>query len=167
VHNVVFGKMARAYERVEMIERNPMESSHQHWCEVYGHYYQCGEDCVCICGLTMNGNDHTDCPVELRACPEHRAERERDVADAMSCEKQTEIVALCEEQDAVPPHCECGCSDIDPGEIVGWCLHCDHVYAEYTPSLQDWHFANHCPVAPETLKEAARTGLCKRAKVVE
>ena len=31
--------------------------SHRHWCEVYGHYYECGEDCVCICGLPMNGSD--------------------------------------------------------------------------------------------------------------
>jgi hypothetical protein len=35
-------------------------------------------------------------------------------------------------------------------------LHCDHVYANYTPELEDRHFANHCPDAPETLKEAAR-----------
>jgi hypothetical protein len=140
-----------------------MESSHRHWCEVYGHNYQCLEDCECICGLPMNGNDHSDCPVELRPCPEHKAEQERHMAEAMSGENQTEM-----EQDARPlPHCECGCSDTDPGKVVGWCLHCDHVYANYTPALQDQHFANHCPDAPETLKESARARLAKRAKVVE
>ena len=41
-------------------------------------------------------------------------------------------------------------------------LHCDHVYANYTPELEDRHFANHCPDAPETLKEAARARLVKR-----
>jgi hypothetical protein len=38
----------------------------------------------------MNGNDHSDCPVELRPCPEHKVEHERHMAEAMSCE-QTEI----------------------------------------------------------------------------
>jgi hypothetical protein len=45
---------------------------HRHFCEVYGHDWQCGEDCNClVCGLPMNGFDHRDCPVELRPCPEH------------------------------------------------------------------------------------------------
>jgi hypothetical protein len=84
------------------------------------------------------------------------------MAEAMSRKKQTEIEPLCEQQDAAPPHCECGCSDIDPGKVVGLCLHCDHVYANYTPELEHRHFANHCPDAPETLKEAARARLAKR-----
>jgi hypothetical protein len=97
----------------------------------------------------MNGNDQSDCPVELRPCPEHKAEHERRMAEAMSGENKTEMG-----QDEVPlPHCECGCSDTDPGKVVGWCLHCDHVYANYTPELQDQHFANHCADAPETLKD--------------
>jgi hypothetical protein len=146
----------------EITEKYPMEFSHRHWCEVYGHYYGCGKDCLCICGLRMNGNDHSDCPVELRPCPEHRAEYERRLAEARSCEKQTEIEPLCGEQDATLPHCECGCSDIDPEDVVGWCFHCDHVYAIYTPKLQDRHFANYCPNAPETLKEGARARLAKR-----
>jgi hypothetical protein len=47
------------------------QSSDQHCCAVEGHYYECAEDCVCICGLPMNSNDHSECPVELRPCPEH------------------------------------------------------------------------------------------------
>ena len=135
---------------------------HIHYCDEYGHEYECSGDCECICGLLMNGNDHTDCPVELRPCPEHKAEWERRIAEAMSCENQTEIEPLCEQQDAAPrPHCECGCSDIDSGKVVGWCLHCDHVYANYTPEVENRHFANHCPDAPETVKQAARARLRK------
>jgi len=101
---------------------------------VQEHKYDCTDDCECICGLPMNGNDHSDCSIELRPCPEHKAEWEQGLGEARSGEKQTEI-----EQDAAPrPHSECGCrSDIDPGKVVGWCLHCDHVYANYTPELQD------------------------------
>jgi len=51
--------------------------------------------------------------------------------------------------------CECGCSD-GPGEVVGWCLHCDHVYAHYSPEAEDRHFAHHCPGVPEAVKQAAR-----------
>jgi len=109
----------------------------------------------------MNGNDHSDCPVELRPCPEHRAVQARHIADAMSRERKAETEPVCEEQDAAPPHCECGCSDTDPGKVVGWCLHCDHVYANYTPEIEGRHFANHCPAAPESLKEAARARLAK------
>jgi hypothetical protein len=141
---------------------------HIHYCETYGHEYACAEDCECICGLPMNGRDHSECPVELRACPEHKAEQERLVAEAMSCEKQIETEPLCERQDAAPqPHCECGCSDAEPGKVVGWCLHCDHVYAKYTPEFANRHFANHCPAAPETLKKAATARLANRAKVAE
>jgi len=45
-------------------------------------------------------------------------------------------------------HCECGCSEIDLAEVVGWCLHCDHVYATYNPEIENRHFAYHCPGAP-------------------
>lgn len=110
----------------------------------------------------MEGHDHIDCPVELRACSEHAAEQERRIAEEMSCEMQPEIESLCEQQDAaLRPHCECGCSDIESGKVVGWCLHCDHVYANYTPEIQNRHFANQCPDAPATLKEAARARLDK------
>jgi len=136
--------------------------SHRHWCEVYGHDYQCGEDCVCICGLPMNGSDHSDCPVELRPCPEHKAEQECRMAEAMARGAQAEAEPFCEEQDVSVPHCKCGCSEIDPGEAVGWCFHCDHVYVKYNPELEAQHFAYHCPEAPHALKESARARLAKR-----
>jgi len=77
--------------------------SHRHWCEVYGHDYQCVEDCHCICGLPMNGSDHSDCPVELRPCPEHKAEQERRMAEAMARGAQAEAESFCKEQDCPCP----------------------------------------------------------------
>ncbi len=61
-------------KRAEMIEK-----THRHWCEIDGHEYECsGDSCLCICGLRMNGNDHSDCPVELRPCPEHEVEQKQE-----------------------------------------------------------------------------------------
>jgi hypothetical protein len=64
--------------------------SHQHFCHVAGHYWQCGGTalrggdtepsvCVCVCGLPLEGFDHSGChdPVELLACPEHQEGRQR------------------------------------------------------------------------------------------
>lgn len=149
-------------KRFEISEKMHTGFSHRHGCDVYGHYYECsGDDCVCICGVPMNGNDHSDCPIELRPCPDHKAEWERRMAEAMSCEKKPEIEPLYAQQNVAPPHCECGCSDVSPGNVVGWCLHCDHVYAIYTPELELRHCANHCAEVPESLKEAARARLAK------
>ena len=61
--------------------------SHQHYCDVGGHYWDCegkalrGADtepsvCICVlCGRPMEGFDHSGCddPIELLACPEHRS----------------------------------------------------------------------------------------------
>ena len=41
-------------------------------------------------------------------------------------------------------------------------IHCNHVYANYTPELENRHFACHCPGVPETLRQAARARLAKR-----
>src|SRR5260370_34980151 len=58
--------------------------SHRHYCDYSGHDWQCSENCECICGLPMQGHDHSDCPVELRACPEHAPEEQRSMAEAMT-----------------------------------------------------------------------------------
>ena len=61
--------------------------SHQHYCDVAGHYWECEgkalrsadtEPTVCIClpcGRPLEGFDHSGCddPIELLACPEHRS----------------------------------------------------------------------------------------------
>ena len=53
--------------------------SHRHYCYVSGHDWQCSDGCACICGLPMEQGDHSDCPVELRACPEHKDETEQQM----------------------------------------------------------------------------------------
>jgi hypothetical protein len=37
--------------RMNITEIPGKQSSHQHCCEREVHYYECEEDCVCICGL--------------------------------------------------------------------------------------------------------------------
>jgi len=126
--------------------------SHRHYCDFAGHDWECSQDCECICGLPMEGNDHSECPVELRACSEHSAEQERSIAEARSSEPDPAFVQRWQER----PHCECGCAEAEMSKIVGFCLHCDHVYAEFTPKIQDLHFAKRCPGAPDQLRQSAR-----------
>lgn len=103
----------------------------------------------------MEGPDHSECPVELRACPEHEAEAARSIAQAMASEPDPESIQKWQER----PRCHCGCAEAGMGKIVGWCMWCDHTYAEYNPKIEDLHFANHCPGAPEELKKSARERL--------
>jgi len=157
------GGMSRGLmTKLNIVENPHNKGSHRHFCEVGGHRYECGEDCVCICGQPMNGNDHDDCPVELRPCPEHEFEQKQSMSEEALPEGLVEIMFPPDWQHAALPHCECGCSEIDLNGVVGWCFHCDHVYANYTPELENRHFANHCPDAPETFKEAARARLANR-----
>ncbi len=128
---------------------------HRHFCDAEGHDWQCNADCECICGLPMEGHDHSECPVELRPCPEHAPEFQRRMAQPPTPDELAQAKRLREQWEAAP-HCACGCIANQPGEIVGWCLNCDHTYADYSPAIENRHFAEHCPGAPETLKVAAR-----------
>lgn len=128
---------------------------HRHACDV-GHYYECDDDnCVCICGLPMEGNDHSDCPIEIRLCPEHEHEQDRPAPDPGF----VQIDFLSVKPRTTLRRCECGCADLEPDKAVGWCLHCDHAYAEYNPEIEARHFAMHCPDAPDQLKRSARARL--------
>jgi hypothetical protein len=126
--------------------------SHRHYCDYAGHDWQCSEGCECICGLPMEGHDHSGCPVELRACPEHAEEQSRSIAEAMSSEPDLELIQKWQNR----PHCECGCADADLSNVVGWCFYCDHVYVNYSPEIEDRHFADKCPGAPDQLRQSAR-----------
>lgn len=126
------------------VENLQDKGSHHHFCYVVGHGYECRKDCLCICGQAMNGNDHSDCPVELRPYPKHESEQNQPIPEKPSPEGVVEIKFPAASQ-RTPLHCECGCSDVDAAEIVGWCLHCDHVYAKYNPEIENRHFAYHCP----------------------
>ena len=134
---------------------------HRHFGEVVGHYWQCGDDCICICGLPMEQGDHSDCPIELRACAEH-AGQDGLTAEVSPDAKEIDFGILSPERQRSRPHCECGCADLAPVTGVGFCLWCDHVYADYSPEIQARHFADHCPEAPEKLKQAALATLAKR-----
>jgi hypothetical protein len=65
---------------------------HLHFCDIgYGHNWECDGKalrpeagdieprlCVCIsCQVPMEQGDHSDCPIELVACPEHREQQQR------------------------------------------------------------------------------------------
>jgi len=154
------GISRRLITKSNIVENLPNKGSHQHFCDVGGHRYECTEECECICGLPMNGNNHGDCPVELRPCPKH--DQNQPMSQEPLLESVEEIKFPTDWRHEALPHCECGCSDIDADEVVGWCLHCNHVYAKYTPELQDWHFAYYCPDEPKELKETARARLSKR-----
>ena len=125
--------------------------SDRYYCDFAGHHWQCAEDCECICGFAMEGNDHSECPVKLRACPEHAAEEERSIAEAMASEPDPAFIQKRRER----PNCQCGCAEAELGNVVGWCLHCDHVYVNYSPEIEARHFANNCPGVPEELKKSA------------
>jgi len=130
--------------------------SHRHYCDFAVHDWQCAEDCECICGLSMEGNDHSECPVELRACPEHASEQQRSIAEAMAAEPDAAFVQRLHER----PRCECGCAEAE-SRIVGFCLWCDHTYKKYNPEIEDRHFTDYCPGAPEELKKSARKRLVR------
>jgi len=135
---------------------------HRHYCDVAGHEWQCGGNCNCICGLPMEGNDHSDCPVELRPCPEHKDETEQQMTAIESTAVEIDFTSLCEKREQPRLHCQCGCADADPSKVVGWCLWCGHGYVEYNPKIEDQHFAYDCPEPPEKLRQAALASLTKR-----
>ena len=135
---------------------------HKHHCDVTGHDFECSDDCECICGLPMEGHDHSECPVELRPCPVHKDATEQQVAEVEPGAVEIDFTSLCEKREQPRLHCQCGCADADPGTVVGWCLWCGHGYVEYNPRIEDQHFADHCPEAPEKLKQAALATLAKR-----
>ena len=139
--------------------------SHRHFCDFAGHFWECEgtalrplagdtEPSVCMCEtchVPMEQGDHSGCMVELLACPEHRDEQERLMA-----EMSAEIDAQSDEEEAALAHCECGCADAAPENVVAWCMWCDHVYGDYSAENEDQHFAHHCPNAPQALRESAR-----------
>lgn len=69
--------------------------SHRHFCDFAGHYWECdgaairlfagdSEPTACMClkhGVAMEDSDHSECPVELLACPEHRDEQFKKMSE--------------------------------------------------------------------------------------
>jgi hypothetical protein len=96
----------------------------------------------------MEGHDHSNCPFELRSCPEHRFEQEQRLAGAMYSDEDVSFIRKYDEREPVLPHCNCGCNAIESGKVVGRCLHCDHIYADYSSVMEAQHFARNCPGVP-------------------
>ena len=148
--------------KFNMVENLQKHASHRHWCAVEAHYYDCAEDCICICGLPMNDNDHSECPVELRECPEHQFHQGQQMPEEALSEGVVEITSFPDSQQRAVSHCQCGCDNIDASQIVGWCLWCNHVYAKWSPLIQEQHFAHHCRGAPAQSRQDAHASLAKR-----
>jgi hypothetical protein len=136
---------------------------HNHYCSEGGHYWECLDStCECICGVLMDEGDHEDCPVELRACPEHPEGNLGENAEAAPDAVAIDFSALSPDGQQAKSSCQCGCAELAPGASVGFCLWCDHRYADYSREIDARHFAEHCPGAPEGLKQAEREWLAKR-----
>jgi len=70
--------------------------SHKHFCDVTGHEWECAgtalrllagdaEPSICMCirhRVPMEFGDHSDCSIELLACPEHREDQQRRMEEA-------------------------------------------------------------------------------------
>jgi hypothetical protein len=102
--------------------------SHRHYCDAAGHDWYCDgralrpdagdtKPSVCMClrhQVPMEQCDHSACPVELLACPQHRDEQQRNMDEA--------AIAPCD----VEPDAEMSVwRDKDGKPIVGFCLWCN------------------------------------------
>src|SRR5260370_5673008 len=103
--------------------------THRHYCDYAGHEWECMgtalrplaggvEPLACMClrhHVSMEAGDHSDCPVELLTCPEHRGEQLqkmsiRSSSDLPSGEGATESSMF---------------NDKDGKPSVGFCLWCN------------------------------------------
>ena len=115
--------------------------SHQHFCHIEGHYWECDgkavraddtepSTCMCLpCGLPLEGFDHSNCPdpIELLACPEHQEEalRRLEVAREVFRRRAAEfgLKEKCEKMQSLPEGAE---RDALEREIKAWLLqNCD------------------------------------------
>jgi hypothetical protein len=135
---------------------------HRHACE-FGHSWECGgkaarpltghsELTVCMCmdhGVPMEDADHSECTVELLACPEHCDEQLR----AMGYEPGTSNMPQAPSEEAGHQW-----HDQDGKPIVGFCLLCGKDY--YTYDEFETHNASESECAPfRALKEKERLRL--------
>ena len=130
--------------------------SHKHYCGVEGHEWQCSDStCECVCDLLMEQGDHTECPVELRDCPEHFEQNPEPSDDDLTPNYFLQAAA----HGAERPRCECGCAAAHHEDVVGYCVWCSHVYVSYDTKVEAQHFSSFCSGAPEELRQASRLRL--------
>ena len=106
--------------------------SHRHFCDAAGHDWYCDgkalrpiagdtKPTTCMCvrhEVPMEQGDHSACPVELLACPEHRDEQQRKMNEAASIFSHDGLEA---DTDTEPVPWQ----DKDGKPIVGFCLWCN------------------------------------------
>jgi hypothetical protein len=157
---------------------------HRHSCDYAGHYWQCegtalrpdaGDTrpsvCMCMtCKIRMEEGDHSECSVELLVCPEHQQDAltratESKKPDRLGDELVPETDRETMQKLSLPPDCDKkSASALKRLEkYAAACLWCSHGYEEYSPKLEDEHFAYHCTDAPEKLKANARSRLKRSA----
>lgn len=142
----------------ELIEKEET-LSHRHFCDVAGHEWECqgtalrplmGDTeptpCYCISHQTlMEDGDHSQCSIELIACPEHREEQLR----AMGYETGQAI-----EPPTAGPEESSMFRDEDGNPTVGFCLWCNRDF--YTMDEVEAHNADdmaNCPAFQELKDE--------------
>jgi catechol 2,3-dioxygenase-like lactoylglutathione lyase family enzyme len=103
----------------------------------------------------MEQGDHSECPIELRACPEHHRQ-----LPVLSADELSDFFGHLS-SDAEKPRCECGCADAHPEVVVGYCVWCSHVYVSYDAKTEAQHFLYFCSGAPEEIREAAQSKLAR------
>ena len=125
--------------------------AHLHWCDVTGHEWEChgsalrplrGDTeptpCYCINHQTlMDDGDHSQCSIELIACPEHSAQqllamgyRPGDKVESPNVE--TEESSMFQDEDG--------------NHIFGFCLWCDKDF--YSLEEHEAHTANVMAACP-------------------
>ena len=118
--------------------------SHRHFCDFAGHEWECSgtalrplagdvEPSTCIClmhQVPMDNGDHSECSIELLACPEHREEQLAEMRIfGASYLPQGEVDAE-----------SMMFKDTDGKPIVGFCLLCDKDF--YSMEDVEAHNAN-------------------------
>lgn len=118
--------------------------SHQHGCDAGGHFWQCESgECVCICGHPFEGGDHHNCPIELRACPEHElrtGERSEQAAASESTEGWVPLQPTLPEIDERLE--QWAASERDS---IGFCFLCGGAIASEADLLPDSNYTHNCP----------------------
>jgi hypothetical protein len=119
--------MSRSNEFWSYVESGTM--SHIHFCDYAGHEWKCNgialrplagdsKPSVCTClihQVPLADGDHTTCPVELLACPEHRKEQLRKMnALRTSTVHETQVQAE-----------NTTFEDAEGNPIAGFCLWCN------------------------------------------
>ena len=108
--------------------------SHRHYCDYAGHDWQCDKT-VCVCfdhDVPMEDGDHSQCTIELRACPEHREAQLREMGLVPGVDNMPQFEGAAEATTF---------KDKDGRPIAGFCIWCGHRYYQWSYEAQDAHLS--------------------------